>query len=316
MALITDKKIVVLVGGVGGAKLALGLQQTIIPENLTIIVNTADDFWHYGLRICPDIDTVLYTLSGRVNTEFGWGLANDTTITLESLRTLGEEPWFTLGDKDMATHLLRTHLLRQGQSLTDIVAHLAQQMGIQAMILPMTDAEVATIVDTEEYGELEFQEYFVKYRWQPTVKSLRFKGIETAQMSTQAQTAIENADIILLGPSNPWLSIAPILAVGGMKSALISRNIPRVAVTPIIQGKAIKGPAAKLMAELNYEVSAQTVAEYYGDIINTFVYDMRDNIMKSYGLNTLIFDTIMKTDEDKRRLTRQILDCLDKLEEV
>jgi len=316
LALITDKKVVVLVGGVGGAKLALGLQQTIAPENLTIIVNTADDFWHYGLRICPDIDTVLYTLSGRVNPQFGWGVADDSTITLDSLRTLGEDPWFTLGDKDMATHLLRTHMLRQGHTLTEIVAHLATQMNIQPNILPMTDAEVATVVNTVEYGKLDFQEYFVKHRWQPTLKDLSFEGIENAMLSTQAQAALADADMILFGPSNPWLSIAPILAVNGMRSALLARPVPRVAVTPIIAGKAIKGPAAKIMGELGYEVSAQTVADYYGDMINGFVYDQRDTPLKSHGLKTVAFDTMMKTSEDKRRLTNNILAWLDKLEAI
>ncbi len=306
-----EKKVVVLVGGVGGAKLALGLQQVVPAENLTVIVNTGDDFWHYGLRICPDIDTVLYTLSGRVNREFGWGVAGDSTITLDTLKTLGEDPWFLLGDKDMATHLLRSHLLRQGHSLTEIVQHLASNTGIKCSILPMTDTEVPTMVETAEYGELEFQEYFVKHRWQPTVKSLRFKGIESATMSDAVRNAIDDADVILFGPSNPWLSIAPILAVPEMRESLLKRNIPRIAVTPIVEGKAIKGPAAKLMAELGYEVSAQTVAEYYGDVINAFVYDVRDNDFESYDLNSISFDTIMTSDEDKARLAEEILGWLE-----
>ena len=307
MALITDKKIVVLVGGVGGAKLALGLQAVIPPENLTIIVNTGDDFWHYGLKICPDIDTVLYTLSGRVNKDFGWGIADDTTITLDALKTIGETPWFLLGDKDMATHLLRSHMLRQGFSLSEIVQHLAKNMGIQPTILPMTDAEVPTVVDTVEYGKLEFQEYFVKHRWQPTVKNLQFRNIEDSSISQAVQHALNTADTVIIGPSNPWLSIAPILAVPTMRDTLLSLNVPRVAVTPIIEGKAIKGPAAKIMAELGYEVSAQSVADYYGDAINAFIYDERDKGFESYGSNSISFDTIMKTDEDKARLSRQIL---------
>lgn len=316
MALITDKNIVVLVGGVGGAKLALGLQHIVTPENLTAIVNTGDDFWHYGLRICPDIDTILYTLSGRVNREFGWGVADDSTIMLDTLKTLGEDTWFRLGDKDLATHLLRTHMLKQGKRLTDIVGHLAQKMGIQTTILPMTDAEVATIVTTEEDGDLEFQEYFVKHHWQPKVKALNFDGIQNATLSNEVRAAISNADIILFGPSNPWLSIAPILAVQGMREALLDSGIPRMAVTPIVEGKAIKGPAAKLMAELGYEVSARTVAEYYGDVITGFVFDERDQMTKPHDLMSVSFDTIMTRAEDKARLAQEILNWIMNMEDI
>ncbi|MGJ3238200.1 MAG: 2-phospho-L-lactate transferase [Anaerolineae bacterium] len=316
MALIVDKKIVVLVGGVGGAKLALGLQQIVAPQNLTVIVNTGDDFWHYGLRICPDIDTVLYTLSDRVNRQFGWGVANDTTITLDALKALGEDPWFLLGDRDMATHLLRSHRLRKGASLTAIVQDLAQRMGIGATVLPMTDAEVPTIVETVEHGKLEFQEYFVKYRWQPTVKSLVNLNIETATLSAAVADAIDQADLILFGPSNPWLSIAPILAVPGMRERLKRSTVPRIAVTPIVAGKALKGPAAKLMAELGYQVSARTVADYYADVITGFVYDQQDGDFQPYGLNCCAFDTIMKTDEDKARLAQDILTWVSEVEGI
>lgn len=314
MALEMSKQIVVLVGGVGGAKLALGLQAIVPAENLTIIVNTGDDFWHYGLRICPDIDTVLYTLSGRVNPEFGWGVAEDTTVALDTLRGFGEDTWFRLGDKDIATHLLRTHLLRQGKRLTDIVGSLARRMGIEATVLPMTDDEVATKVMTVQHGELDFQEYFVRHRWQPVVKELQYQGAATARLTDEVRTAIAQADMILMGPSNPWLSIAPILAVAGLRDLLIAQSVPRVAVTPIVDGQALKGPAAKLMAELGYDVGAGTVATYYGDAINGFVYDIRDDPMEPHGLDTVRFDTIMKTDEDKINLSRQILDWLEREE--
>lgn len=316
MALIKDKKIVVLVGGVGGAKLALGLQQIVSPENLTVVVNTGDDFWHYGLRICPDIDTVLYTLSGRVNSEFGWGVADDSTITLDALKTIGESPWFLLGDKDMATHLLRTHMLRQGNSLTDIVQHLAKQMGIQATLLPMTNAEVPTIVHTKEQGALEFQEYFVKHRWQPTVTSLEYRNIDSADLSSDVASALDDADMILFGPSNPWLSIAPILAIPTMRDRLIATDVPRIAVTPIVDGKAIKGPAAKIMQELDYNVTAQSVADYYGDVITGFVYDERDDSFKSYAKNSIAFDTIMKTDADKAQLAESVLNWVTQMERI
>lgn len=316
MALITEKNIVVFVGGVGGAKLALGLQQIIAPENLTIIVNTGDDFWHYGLRICPDIDTVLYTLSGRVNREFGWGVADDSTITLDTLRTLGESPWFLLGDKDLATHLLRSHMLREGHTLTEIVQHLATEMAIKPKILPMTDAEVPTMVHTKVHGILEFQEYFVKHRWQPIVTSLEYRNMASATLSDDVQTALHNADVILFGPSNPWLSIAPILEIPAMRATLLSLNIPRIAVTPIVEGKAIKGPAAKLMAELGYQVSARSVAEYYGDAITAYIYDERDNSFESYQKPTVALNTIMKTDDDKAQLASAILDWVLKTEAI
>lgn len=314
MALRTKQNIVVFVGGVGGAKLALGLQQVVAPEHLTIIINTGDDFWHYGLRICPDIDTVLYTLSGRVDPVNGWGLSDDSTTMLETLRTLGEDTWFTLRDKDLATHLLRTKMLREGYSLTDVIGHLAKVQGVKPTVLPMTDAEVPTIVNTVEYGELEFQSYFVQHRWQPTVKSLYFKDIEQATMTDSVRQAIGNADIILFAPSNPWLSIAPILSVPSIRDAIIARDVPRVAVTPIIQGKAVKGPAAKLMGELGYEVSASSVAAYYQDILTGFIYDIRDKNFTAYDLKTISFDTMMVTDEDKARLSHEILIWLNESE--
>lgn len=302
-----QQRVVVLVGGVGGAKLALGLQGILSPENLTIIVNTGDDFWHYGLRVCPDVDTLLYTLSGRVNKEWGWGLADDTTTTLEALRAYGEDAWFRLGDRDIATHLLRTDRLRHGETLTQIVAYLARQMGIDAQVLPMSDAFIETKVNTREHGELDFQEYFVRHRWQPHVTSLRYEGAEEATPTQSVLSAIAQADLLLIAPSNPWLSIAPMLAMPAMRDALRARAIPRVAITPIVGGQAIKGPAAKLMGELGFEVSATSVARYYGDVINGFVQDARDEMANLDSLISVAFDTIMSTDEDKMRLAKQIL---------
>lgn len=316
MAIKREPNVVLLVGGVGGAKLALGLQHVLPPEHLTIIVNTGDDFWHYGLRICPDVDTVLYTLSGRVDPQNGWGLADDTTTTLETLGGLGAETWFRLGDKDLATHLLRTHLLREGHTLTEVVQHLGRVLGVQPAVLPMTDAPVTTMVDTIEQGELEFQEYFVRHRWQPTLKSLRYAGIEDASMTDAVRNALEQADLILIGPSNPWLSIAPILAVPGMQEALLARAVPRIAITPIVEGKALKGPAAKLMQEMGHEVTAAEVARYYSGIITAFVYDQRDTLPQSLGFQSVAFDTIMKTDHDKARLARQVLAWAGEMETI
>ncbi|MBZ0286373.1 MAG: 2-phospho-L-lactate transferase, partial [Anaerolineae bacterium] len=248
--------VVVLVGGVGGAKLAYGLAQVLPPDEFSIIVNTGDDFWLYGLRICPDLDTITYTLSGLVDPMNGWGIGGDTRHMLSALKRLGEDPWFGLGDQDVATHLLRTVALRDGDSLTDVTTRLTKKLGIPQRILPMTDAPVATIVDTEEYGEIDVQTYLVRYRWQPTVKSLRLDGIESAAVSGPVREVLEKADVILIGPSNPWLSIDPILAVPGMRALITARPIPRVAVSPIVGGRALKGPADKLMAELGYEPSA------------------------------------------------------------
>jgi len=294
--------------GVGGAKLAHGLAQLVPPGRLTIIVNTGDDFWMYGLRICPDLDTLTYTLSGLVNPANGWGVAGDTFETLAAMKRYGEDTWFGIGDRDFATHLLRTQALRRGDSLTTVTHKLTSALGIAHTILPMTDAPIATKVDTVERGELDFQIYFVQQRWQPTVKALRYDGIEAASITPEVRRAIESADVILFGPSNPWLSIAPILGVPGMRDALIARDVPRVALSPIVGGEAIKGPAAKMMAELGYDVSARTVAAYYGDVINGFVYDALDAQMTIDGLRTATFDTIMRTDEDRAVLARRMVD--------
>ncbi len=302
--------VVALVGGVGGAKLAHGLAQILPPEHLTIIVNTGDDFWHYGLRVCPDLDTVTYTLAELVDPVKGWGVAGDTFEALGALERYGEEPWFQIGDKDFATHLLRTRALRSGETLTAVTQKLTSALGIHPSILPMTDAPVATKINTVEYGELDFQEYFVRHRWQPTVRSIRFDGIEGAALSLEVQRALDRADAILFGPSNPWLSIAPILAVAGMRERLTARGVPIVALSPIVAGQAIKGPAAKLMAELNHPVTAAAVADYYRGVINGYVYDERDADLHINGLRATTFDTVMRTDEDRSVLARKILDWI------
>lgn len=308
MALIETAKVVVLVGGVGGAKLAHGLAQILPPENLTVIVNTGDDFWHYGLKICPDLDTVMYTLSGLVDKANGWGVGGDTTRLLEALGRYGETPWFRLGDQDVATHLLRTNWIQAGERLTTITGKLNKALGVNCTVLPMTDATVSTMLDTVEQGELEFQPYFVRYRWQPTVKAIRYAGIEAATVSAEVCAAILAADVVLIGPSNPWLSITPILSVPGMRDLLVARDVPRVAVSPIVGGKAIKGPAAKLMAELGYTVSAETVVQVYGNAITGFVYDETDADLRIAGLDAVTFNTVMQSDADRASLARHILE--------
>ncbi len=303
-------KVVVLVGGVGGAKLALGLSRILPAEDLTVIVNTADDTWMYGLRICPDLDTIMYTLADLVNKDNGWGIAGDTFQTISAMRRYGEDAWFGLGDQDMATHILRTRWLQAGKSLTDITNSLTKKLGIRQQILPMTDSQVATIVDTEEHGKIDFQTYFVKHRWQPIVRSLRLDGIEQASLSEEIKIAINQADALIVGPSNPWLSIDPILAVPGMSELIASRNIPRVAISPIVGGEAIKGPAAKLMVELGHEASAQAVARYYGTLINGFVYDTTDEVLDLPQQYVTKFETIMKNDEVKAALARNVLEWI------
>ncbi|MBI1280276.1 MAG: 2-phospho-L-lactate transferase [Anaerolineaceae bacterium] len=303
-------KIVVLVGGVGGAKLALGLARVLPAEDLTVIVNTADDTWMYGLRICPDLDTIMYTLSDLVNKDNGWGIAGDTFEMIAAMRRYGEDAWFGLGDQDMATHILRTRLLHAGKTMTDVTSILTKKLGIHQQILPMTDSAVATIVDTIEYGEIDFQTYFVKHRWQPTVKSLRLEGIEKAVVTPAIEIAIQHAEALIVGPSNPWLSINPILSVPGMRELILSRDIPRVAISPIVGGEAIKGPAAKLMVELGFEASAQAVASYYDTLLNGFVFDSMDGIVEIPQEHVTKFETIMKNDEVKVALARSVLEWI------
>ncbi len=303
-----DKNVVVLIGGVGGAKLAHGLIQVVKPESLTFIVNTGDDFWHLGLKICPDLDTLMYTLSGLVDPAAGWGMADDSIRVLQSLeKNYGIESWFRLGDKDLATHLLRTHLLRQGYTLTEATACLTEQLAIPARLLPMSDAEIPTIVDTVEYGELGFQEYFVKHRWQPVVKSIRHQDCERARLSTAVHDALAAASTVLIAPSNPWLSLAPILAVPGLRALLEDLTLPIVAVTPIIAGDAVKGPTAKIMAELGIDVSAESVADYYGAMINGFVDDIRNDGFQNKELQMLRYDTLMTDLSTKIDLAHAIL---------
>ncbi len=301
--------VVALAGGVGGAKLALGLSRILEPNALSIVVNTGDDFLHYGLAIAPDLDTVMYTLAGVVNPETGWGVADDDNRMLRMLNRYGEEPWFGLGDADVATHLLRTKWLSEGNSLTEVTRRLSAALGVQHHILPMTDASVRTVLDTVEHGRLEFQEYFVKYRWQPTVTKITYQGVNAATPSQEVCDALTKADLIVFCPSNPVLSIAPILAVPGMRDFVA--NKPCVAVSPIIAGKAVKGPAAKLMDELGWSVTALAVAQYYGDLLTGFVLDERDQLLykeSDFLCGLLVTDTLMKTERDKIRLARAVLD--------
>ncbi len=304
-------KVVALAGGVGGAKLAHGLAEVLPAGQLTVIVNVADDFVHYGLHISPDIDTVMYTLADLANPATGWGLVNETWQCFETLERYGEAMWFRLGDRDLATHMLRTQALASGQSLTTITRHLRTQLGVEHEILPATNERLATLVHTQEKGILPFQEYFVKYRWQPTVTRLEFDGSDTARITCEVRDALVAADVIIICPSNPLLSIAPILAISGIREALETRRIPCVAVSPLVGGKAIKGPADKLMGEMGLEVSNTGVARYYNGLIDWLVIDKQDDaeqvIGKVPGMSIFQTQTVMQTVADRQWLAHQIL---------
>jgi len=304
---------VALCGGVGGAKLALGLARIIPAERLTIVVNTGDDFEHVGLHVSPDIDTVLYTLSGLANAEQGWGLADETWSFMEALARLGGPTWFRLGDKDLATHVTRTERLRSGERLSAIVADLARKLGIGASIVPMSDDRVRTLVDTD-IGRLSFQSYFVEHRCAPRLRAISFEGAAAAQPARAALEALARPDLagIIVCPSNPWLSIDPMLAIPGWRAALETCRAPRIAVTPIVAGQAIKGPTAKIMAELGLAPNARNIVAHYGRLLDGFLLDAADACLTGdLGLPVLTADTIMRTLADRIRVARASVElCL------
>lgn len=303
-------KIVALAGGVGGAKLAHGIAQLLPPEDLTVVVNTGDDFEHLGLYVCPDLDTVCYTLAGLANSETGWGRAGDSFQALEALGALGGETWFRLGDRDLATHLERTRRLARGQVLSEVTRAFCRAWGVGLVVLPMSDDPVRTMVDTVENGELPFQEYFVKHRCEPRVRGFRFAGLEAARPAPGVLAAIEAAAAVIICPSNPWVSIAPILALDGLRQALAGRRV--VAVSPIIGGKAVKGPAAKMYAEMGFQPSAAVVAGHYRDLLAGFVLDRADEASAAeIPCPTLATDTLMETTDDRRRLAQDVLNFIE-----
>lgn len=305
-----DLKVVVLAGGVGGAKLADGVAQILSPENLTIVVNTGDDFEHLGLLICPDLDTVMYNLAGIDNPTTGWGRQGETWRTITEVGQLGGPDWFKLGDLDLALHLTRSHLVANGCTLTEVTQHFCDHFGIRARLLPMSNQPAPTMIASDE-GLLSFQSWFVERHWEPAVQEVRLP--EDVKTTSQVASALERTDIILVAPSNPFVSIDPILNVYPIR-AMVS-DVPKlvVAVSPIIAGKAIKGPAAKMMGELGMEVSSAAIADYYGDLIDVFVFDRRDSaLFKQVGslknLVTFQTDTIMRDRQNRRHLAQQILD--------
>ena len=302
--------VVALSGGVGGAKLSLGLLGILPPDTLSVIVNTGDDFEHLGLRICPDIDTALYTLSDRVNPETGWGQRDETWRFMAAQAQQGGETWFRLGDRDLEVHTERTRRLRDGETLSAITADFARRFGIAAAILPMSDEPVSTRVATDQ-GELGFQDYFVRRQCQPSVRALHFAGAAAARPSPGAAAALSarNLAAIVICPSNPWLSIDPLRALPGMRELLRASGVPVIAVSPLVGGKAVKGPTAKIMVELGLPVTPAAVARHYAGWIDGLVLDVRDQAYADeIQLPTLVCDTLMQTLADRERLAGATLE--------
>ncbi|HET7478212.1 MAG TPA: 2-phospho-L-lactate transferase [Rubrobacteraceae bacterium] len=311
-------KVVALAGGVGGAKLAAGLQDALPDGDLTVVVNTADDFDLWGLRICPDLDTVMYTLSDFANPVTGWGVRKESFNSLGMISLYGEDCWFKLGDRDLATHVLRTNRLREGSSLTDVTAGLSKALGVRGRILPMCDEPVATVLDTQE-GPMEFQEYFVRRGQKDEVRGVELRGIEDARITTAAEEAVASADLIALCPSNPVVSIGPVLAVPGIRKTLEAASAPKVAVSPIVGGRALKGPADRMLASLGHESSATGVARIYEGLVDGMVVDLVDEGeragIEALGMRVLVTQTVMSEPEDRTSLAREVLDFGAKLAE-
>jgi LPPG:FO 2-phospho-L-lactate transferase len=308
-----SEKVVVLTGGVGGAKLVLGLTQVVAPDRITVIVNTGDDFRHLGLWICPDLDTLLYTLAGKANAEHGWGRAGETWGFMAALRSLGAEDWFLLGDGDLALHVVRSARLASGTTLSLISRDFARAWGLQVTMLPMSDNPVSTHLSTNE-GDLPFQRYFVERRCAPTVNAIRFEGAAAAQAAPGVVEAIQGADTraVLIAPSNPFLSIDPILAVPGIRAALMNATAPVVAVAPIVGGKAVKGPTAKLMLELGIPVTPRAIADHYRGVIDGLLVDERDG-PESVGIPMASADTLMVSLKDRARVASAALALADRI---
>ena len=304
-----------LAGGVGAARFLAGLVRVVPAAEVVAIVNTADDDEFHGLYVSPDLDSVTYTLAGASNVAQGWGLEGETFATLDALDRYDVDTWFRLGDKDLATHIERTRRLRSGESLSSVTRDLGARLGVRCSIVPMSDDPVRTMVTTDK-DELAFQDWFVRLRCEPVVKSVRFAGAEKARPHP---ALLETGALrgVVVCPSNPFVSVAPILAVPGVQAALARAKAPKVAVTPIVGGQAIKGPAAKMLAELGHDVSALGVARYYREWVDGFVLDAEDGRLapdiEALGLKVKVADTMMRNDADKRRLARDVLEFVDEL---
>lgn len=311
-------RVVALCGGVGGAKLAYGLSRVLSPEELCIVVNTGDDFEHFGLHISPDIDTVTYTLADIAHESQGWGRADEQWTVMQELKHLGGENWFKLGDRDIALHLLRTQMLRAGNTLTEVTAHLTTKFGLRHAILPMSNAPVRTVVETDE-GELTFQDYFVRRRCEPKVRALRYVGAEKAQIPIEVARALDDENLrgVIVCPSNPYLSIAPILAVADLRQRLRDLSAPVLAVSPIVGGLAMKGPAAKMMGELGATAKALGIARLYSDFIDALLIDRQDAALEGERIGAdphlILGDIVMASGEARVELARTCLVHLDHL---
>ena len=309
---IEPRRYLALSGGVGGAKLALGLSKQLTSDELIVVCNTGDDFVHYGLPICPDLDTVMYTLAGRNNQAQGWGLADESWRVMDALAQLDGETWFRLGDLDIATHLQRGELLRRGLSLSAVTKILCQQLGVNYRVLPMSDDPVATRVQTAQ-GELTFQDYFVREQCKPEVSGFSFHGIEQAHPQQEFIELLrgDTLDAVIICPSNPFVSVDPILQLPGVRAALAECSAPVVAVSPIVGGQAIKGPAAKMLRELNLQSSAFAVAEHYCDILDGFIIDTSDadqmEAIAALDIAVHCTPSIMTTLDDRIRLATDVM---------
>jgi len=304
---------IALSGGIGGAKLVLGMAGILPAEQLAVVANTGDDFEHLGLHVSPDIDTLVYTLAGISNPETGWGRANESWSFMSALGELGADTWFRLGDKDLALNVYRTHRLRSGQTLTEVTADLAGRLGLSVAVVPMSDDPVRTYLDTDA-GLLEFQEYFVRRQCEPAVSGIHFKGSECARPSPGFENLLHSDELaaVIICPSNPFLSIDPMLSIPGVRDALVNCTAPVIAVSPLIRGRSMKGPTAKIMGDLGVPVAASAVAKHYEGLIDGFVLDSSDtdsaDSLADSGLKLAMTNTVMQTLDDRISLARNVLE--------
>ena len=310
------QKILVLCGGVGGAKLAYGLSQLTTPEEIVFLVNTGDDFLHLDLHISPDLDTVMYTLAGINDSKKGWGVKEETWNALGSLKKYGLDTWFQLGDKDLATHIRRTQLLKEGLKLSEVTRNLSSKLGLKHSIFPMSESQVQTMIQTDQ-GKLSFQEYFVKHKCDPKIEKIEFLGSEVAEVPASLERLIKDDKFtgVIICPSNPYLSVDPILSINKIKTFLFETKIPILAVSPIIDNDSIKGPTAKIMDEMKIEPSVTAIAAHYSELINILVIDQKDkdNQANIGSINYLVASIYMKNNKDKISLAKICLEELRKL---
>ncbi len=307
-------RVVLLAGGSGGAKLAAGLQAVLAAGSLTVIGNVADDFELFGLHISPDLDSIMYALAGMTNPRTGWGVADDTFQALEMLGRYGEPTWFRIGDRDLATHIRRTHLLREGATLTDATAALASVLGVATQLLPACDQLVRTVVVTDG-GALTFQQYFVERDQRDEVREIELQGVAHAEPTAAVLDALAAAELVVIGPSNPIVSIGPILEIPGLRDALLAAPAPRVAVSPIVAGRALKGPADRMLASLGHRVDSVGVAAIYEGLVDRFIVDEADASLAeevaALGMAVEVLPTVMRTDADRAALARALLRAVD-----